>query len=183
MAALPRNAHADRLGGLCGELEGGNRYEKHLFQLPLALSPIPLFDVSTLDLIETEFDLPVTFPQFREILPARVFSWGVRGFGGERPLVAGEYAFPPAVSARSTMQILQSGKVVARNLTIPEGLTALQVVAMVEAAEGLGGELPVLGTVGEGTLLPETYQYVRGERRDEVVAPINDDDDLSDRAM
>ena len=101
---------------------------------------------------------------------ARVFSWGVRGFGGERPLVAGEYAFPPAVSARAAMRILQSGKVVARNLTIPEGLTALQIVAMVEAAEGLGGELPALATVGEGTLLPETYQYVRGEQRAEILA-------------
>jgi len=101
---------------------------------------------------------------------ARVFSLGVRGFGGERPLAAGEYAFPPAVSARDAMRILQSGKVVARNLTIPEGLTAFQVLAMVGAAEGLRGELPPAGKIGEGSLLPETYQYVYGERRDDVLA-------------
>jgi UPF0755 protein len=100
---------------------------------------------------------------------ATMFSMGVRGFGGERPLAAGEYAFPPAVSARGAMRILQSGKVVARNLTIPEGLTALQVAAMVGAAEGLEGELPPADKLGEGTLLPETYQYVRGERREDVV--------------
>jgi UPF0755 protein len=101
---------------------------------------------------------------------AAVFSLGVRGFGGERPLAAGEYAFPPAVSARDAMRILQSGKVVARNLTIPEGLTAFQVLALVGAAEGLRGELPAASGIGEGSLLPETYRYVYGERRDDILA-------------
>ncbi len=101
---------------------------------------------------------------------AAVFSLGVRGFGGERPLIAGEYAFPPAVSARDAMRILQSGKVVARNLTIPEGLTAFQVLALVGTAEGLRGELPPASGIGEGSLLPETYRYVYGERRDDILA-------------
>ena len=101
---------------------------------------------------------------------ATLFSWGVRGFGGERPLIAGEYAFPPAISARDAMTILQSGKIITRNLTIPEGLTVLRVAAVVGAAEGLEGEPPPPDKIGEGTLLPETYQYVRGERREIVVA-------------
>lgn len=101
---------------------------------------------------------------------AMIFSWGVRGLGGERPLIAGEYAFPAAVSARGAMQLLQSGKIVTRNLTIPEGLTALQVLAMVGAAEMLEGALPPADRFGEGTLLPETYQYVRGEGRDAFLA-------------
>ena len=101
---------------------------------------------------------------------ATVFTWGVRGLGSERPLVAGEYAFPPAVSAREVMVILQSGKVITRNLTIPEGLTALQVAAAVDAADGLEGTAPPLDRIGEGTLLPETYQYVRGEQRDIIIA-------------
>jgi len=101
---------------------------------------------------------------------AAVFSLGVRGFGGERPLAAGEYAFFPAVSARDAMRILQSGKVVARNLTIPEGLTAFQVLAMIGAAEGLRGELPPANKIAEGSLLPETYQYVHSERRRDVLA-------------
>ena len=101
---------------------------------------------------------------------AMIFSWGVRGFGGERPLIAGEYAFPAAVSARGAMRLLQSGKVVVRNLTIPEGLTAMQVFAAVGAAEGLAGALPPADRFGEGRLLPETYQYVRGEAREEILA-------------
>jgi UPF0755 protein len=101
---------------------------------------------------------------------ATVFSLGVRGFGGEKPLIAGEYAFPPAVSARGAMRILQSGKVIARNLTIPEGLTAFQVLAVIDAADGLRGELPPADKIAEGSLLPETYQYVRSERRQDVIA-------------
>jgi len=101
---------------------------------------------------------------------AVLFALGVRGFGGERPLLAGEYAFPAAVSARGAMRILQSGKVVVHSLTIPEGLTVLQVVAIVGAADGLTGDPPPAGTLGEGTLLPETYHYVRGDRRDMVLA-------------
>ena len=100
---------------------------------------------------------------------ATLFSLGVRSFGGERPLAAGEYAFLPAVSARDAMKILQSGKVIARNLTIPEGLTTLQVLAMVGAADGLQGDLPAVAEIGEGALLPETYQYVRGERRVDIL--------------
>ncbi len=101
---------------------------------------------------------------------ATVFSLGVRGFGGESPLVAGEYVFPPAVSARDAMRLLQSGKVVARNLTIPEGLTTLQILELVGAAEALEGDLPETQALGEGVLLPETYQYVRGEERAAILA-------------
>ncbi len=101
---------------------------------------------------------------------ATIFSLGVRGFGGERPLIAGEYLFAPALSARDAMSLLQSGKVFTRNLTIPEGLTALQVTDLLSTAEGLEGEPPLADAIGEGSLLPETYQYVRGDRRADVIA-------------
>jgi UPF0755 protein len=100
---------------------------------------------------------------------ARVFSLGVRALGGERPLVAGEFAFPAGVSARGAMALLQSGKIVSRRLTIPEGLTVLQVLAAVGAADAMAGEVPPLDKFGEGTLLPETYQYVRDESRAELL--------------
>lgn len=103
------------------------------------------------------------------IADATVFSLGVRALGGERPLVAGEFAFPAGVSAREAMALLQSGKIVSRRLTIPEGLTVLQVLAAVGAADAMAGEVPPLDKFGEGTLLPETYQYVRDERRAELL--------------
>ena len=85
-----------------------------------------------------------------------------------RPLRAGEYAFPARVSSLGAMQVLQSGKAVVRSLTVPEGLTTSQTMALIVAAVGLEGTVPPHG--GEGTLLPETYHYARGDDAGEMVA-------------
>ncbi len=69
---------------------------------------------------------------------------------------------------RDTLELMVSGKTVARRLTLPEGLTSFEVVALVQKAEGLEGEVQAVPP--EGTLLPETYHYARGETRAEVVA-------------
>ncbi|MCH8835131.1 MAG: endolytic transglycosylase MltG, partial [Proteobacteria bacterium] len=64
--------------------------------------------------------------------------------------------------------LLQSGKTVVRRLTVAEGLTTTQVLAQLNRTEGLAGDLP--SPPGEGTLLPETYHFSYGERRDAMVA-------------
>ena len=97
----------------------------------------------------------------------RLFTFGVRFFLNQRPLQAGEYAFPARVSARAAAEILQSGNTVVRRLTVPEGLTVQEVLNLVAGAEGLKGE--VTNSVGEGTLLPETYHYAWGDDRDALV--------------
>lgn len=86
----------------------------------------------------------------------------------EARLKAGEYAFPPGASMAEAMAILGSGKVVQHFLTIPEGWTAKQALAAVAAAPALEGDTPE--TVPEGSLLPETYAYVRGDTRAQLVA-------------
>ncbi len=98
----------------------------------------------------------------------RVFVLGVRLAGTARALKAGEYAFPAAVSPREAMGILLSGRTVARRLTVPEGLTSRQVVALVAAADGLSGEISA--APAEGTLLPETYYYSFGDTRAALIA-------------
>ena len=98
-----------------------------------------------------------------------VFVWGVRGFGNNLPLIAGEYLIPPSVSPLDTMRILQSGKVITHKLTIPEGLTAHQIFDLVKEADGLVGELPSYQYHQEGTFMPETYLYIRGEERKEIL--------------
>ena len=99
---------------------------------------------------------------------AQLFSIGVRLFASGRPLRAGEFAFPAGVSARAAAEILQSGETVVRRLTIPEGLTVVEVLNLVAAAEGLTGDLE--NSIEEGTLLPETYHYSRGDGRADLVA-------------
>jgi UPF0755 protein len=83
-------------------------------------------------------------------------------------LKAGEYEFPPAASAVQVMDIIASGKTVKHRLTVREGLTSAEIVALVREAPLMTGE--IAATPPEGTLLPETYIYSRGDTREGLVA-------------
>ncbi|HUA52649.1 MAG TPA: endolytic transglycosylase MltG [Candidatus Sulfotelmatobacter sp.] len=98
------------------------------------------------------------------IRDARVFVAGVVLLGRHRPLKAGEYAFAAGVSAVDVMRLLQEGHTVVRRLTVPEGLTTEQVLALVAATDGLDGPMPD-PVPGEGELLPETYNFSYGDSR------------------
>ncbi len=89
----------------------------------------------------------------------------LRGVG--RQLQAGEYALPAGVSVNLAIDLLRDGQTVARRITIPEGLTSAQVVAIVEATDGLTGSIAELPS--EGSLLPDTYLFSHGDARDAVI--------------
>ena len=97
-----------------------------------------------------------------------LFEQGVRAQGEARQMKAGEYLFPAGVSMRGVMEILQGGKVVQYALTLPEGLTSVEAMALVEAAEALEGTVDAVPP--EGSLLPETYHYGRNESRSDLIA-------------
>lgn len=97
----------------------------------------------------------------------RIFRVGVRLLGQARSLKAGEYAFPSQVSMRGAADILAQGVTVVRRITIAEGLTSAEAVALIQAADGLEGSIEELPP--EGSLLPETYHYRRGDSRQAVV--------------
>jgi UPF0755 protein len=97
-----------------------------------------------------------------------IFAAGVRVYAEGRPLRAGEYEFPARVSMRQAMQQMIDGATVVRRLTIPEGLTSAEIVALVAAASGLEGALPP-AVPADGTLLPETYFYSKGDTRAQVL--------------
>lgn len=96
-----------------------------------------------------------------------LFRLGVRTQQKARSLQAGEYRFPAGVSMREAMEILASGKVVQYALTIPEGLTSVEILSLVAAAEALDGAAPP--PPPEGSLLPETYHYQRHMTREALV--------------
>ncbi len=97
-----------------------------------------------------------------------VFMAGARLTGAHKELRAGEYTFSPGVSPERAMADLVAGKTVIRRLTLPEGLTSAEAVAVIEAAVALAGEISA--TVAEGSLLPETYHYTRGDERTALIA-------------
>jgi UPF0755 protein len=82
-------------------------------------------------------------------------------------LKAGEYEFPAAASPVQALDILAGGKTVKHRLTIPEGLTSAEVVALVREASALDGDAGP--PPPEGTLLPDTYIYSYGDSRTELI--------------
>jgi len=81
-----------------------------------------------------------------------------------KPIKAGEYEVPAHISMSALVDLLQSGKVVQRRLTVPEGATTAEIVELVKKTEALTGEVTL--DVKEGDLLPETYFYSRDDTRD-----------------
>ncbi len=97
-----------------------------------------------------------------------VFRIGARIQEADSTLRAGEYAFPAGISAADVVALLSSGKTVVRRMTVPEGLTSAQVLALVAETPGLTGA--VGPPPGEGTLLPETYHFSHGDSRADLIA-------------
>lgn len=100
----------------------------------------------------------------REPLALRAAAWWTRGEG---PLHAGEFRFPAHASLRESLTVLRTARPVQHHLTIPEGLTARQIAALVGQAPALDG---TVATPPEGAVLPETYAYERGTTRAALIA-------------
>lgn len=94
----------------------------------------------------------------------RAAAWLTRGEG---TLHAAEFAFPAHASIRQVLAILRSAHPVEHRLTIAEGLTAQQIVGVLDHAEAMTGEVR---TIAEGSVLPQTYDYEYGAARSAIVA-------------
>ncbi|GAB5470264.1 MAG: hypothetical protein Kilf2KO_32940 [Rhodospirillales bacterium] len=99
----------------------------------------------------------------------QVFVLAAKLEGQAAVLKAGEYAFPAGISMQAALSKLAAGETVQRRLTLPEGLTSWDIVQLVNAAPDLAGD-PVTEIPAEGTLLPDTYFFERGETRAGIVA-------------
>ena len=96
------------------------------------------------------------------ITDARLFALAAWWSRAEGPLRAAEFTISANASVRDVLNVLREGRPVPRRLTIAEGLTARQIMALLERTEGLSGEVPPLA---EGAALPETYAYSWGDTR------------------
>lgn len=85
---------------------------------------------------------------------------------GEGALRAGELEFPANASLRQVLQVLRTARPVQHRVTVPEGLTASQVAALLERTPTLEG--PVV-LPPEGRMLPDTYLFDRGTTRAAIV--------------
>ena len=89
-----------------------------------------------------------------------------RLFGSGDPIQAGEFRIPRGMSGASVLDLLQHGKPVQRLITVTEGMPSIIVEEKLAAIPYLTGTTP---TIVEGTVLPDSYGYQRGESRASVV--------------
>lgn len=96
-----------------------------------------------------------------------VFTLAARATDKAHLLKAGEYEFPPHITMKDALDKMAKGDVLVRKVTIPEGLTSWQVVQILNGNDMLSGDIAAIPP--EGSLLPETYTFVRGDTRQSVV--------------
>lgn len=86
--------------------------------------------------------------------------------GRQGALRAGEFAIPAHASVNDVLSVLRTARPVQHRVTIPEGLTAKQITAILDRADAASGTIEPLD---EGSLLPNTYAYERGAQRETIV--------------
>jgi UPF0755 protein len=93
----------------------------------------------------------ITYP-----LIFRAAAWVTRKQG---PIRAGEYQIPARSSLAGILHILRFAAPVQHHVTIPEGLTAIQIAKILNAAHATTGQI---SPPPEGSVLPQTYDYTLG---------------------
>lgn len=101
------------------------------------------------------------------IQSADAFLTNAKLFGSKDPIKPGEYEIKKGMDAGAILALLQSGKVLQRFVTVYEGMPSILVYERLYATPLLTGEIPV---PAEGSVLPDSYAYSRGETRKAVLA-------------
>lgn len=100
------------------------------------------------------------------IASADRFLMFARVLGTDTPIRAGEYRVPARASHSDVLALLQSGKVIQRQVTVPEGMPSVLVHEVLMRAPHLTGTVAI---PEEGSVLPDSYSYQRGDTRQQVL--------------
>ena len=101
------------------------------------------------------------------VASADSFLLRAKVLGSGDPIKAGEFLLPAGASPATILDTFQHGEVIRRFVTIPEGLPSIMVWERLMAEPLLSGTVPV---PEEGSVLPESYDFERGELRSAVLA-------------
>ena len=94
------------------------------------------------------------------------FYWLARLLGEGDPIQAGEFEIPEGASPATVLWQLQHGTPKQRLVTIPEGTPSIIVQEKLDALPFATGGAPL---PAEGTVLPDSYTYERGEPRSAIL--------------
>jgi UPF0755 protein len=97
---------------------------------------------------------------------ARTYRIMARLLASSDPVQAGEFEIPKGTSGAAVLDLLQHGRPVQRLITVTEGMPSIIVQEKLAANPYLTGPAPL---PPEGSVLPDSYGYKRGETREAVV--------------
>jgi UPF0755 protein len=100
------------------------------------------------------------------IQSATLFKLRASLLGGGTDVRKGSFLIPKGASEATILEILKGDKVIRRLITIPEGMPSIMVAERLMANEDLAGPVPA---PGEGTVLPDSYDWQKGEPRAAVL--------------
>jgi UPF0755 protein len=98
---------------------------------------------------------------------ATTYRGMARLFGSSDPIQAGEFEIPRSMGGAAILDLLQHGRPIQRLITVTEGMPSIIVEEKLAANRFLTGATP---RIAEGSALPDSYGYERGESRAAVVA-------------
>jgi UPF0755 protein len=97
---------------------------------------------------------------------AKTFYVMARIFGSHDPIQAGEFQISKGMGGAAVLELLQHGKPVQRLITVTEGMPSIIVSEKLAANPYLTSVAPF---IAEGSVLPDSYGYQRGESRAALV--------------
>jgi len=97
---------------------------------------------------------------------ARTYYVMARLFGSNDPIQAGEFEIPKGMGGAAILDLLQHGKPLLRLITVTEGMPSITVQEKLASSPYLTGPIP---DIPEGSVLPDSYGYQRGEARAALV--------------
>ena len=98
---------------------------------------------------------------------AKTYYAMARLFGSNDPIQAGEFEIRRGMGGAAILDLLQHGKPLLRLITVTEGMPAIIVQEKLAANPYLAGPTP---PIEEGSVLPDSYGYQRGETRSALVS-------------
>ncbi|MEM7178744.1 MAG: endolytic transglycosylase MltG [Pseudomonadota bacterium] len=96
-----------------------------------------------------------------------LFRLGTRYEGRERDIKFGEYRIPAGASMQEILALIVTGRTEQYKVTVPEGLTSHEIVALLQGQELLSGDLGEVPP--EGHIAPDTHFVSRDQPREEVL--------------
>ena len=97
---------------------------------------------------------------------ATTFRAMAKLFGSSDPIQAGEFEIPVGTPTGKVLDLLQHGRPLQRLITVTEGMPSIIVAEKIAATPYLTGATP---EIAEGSVLPDSYGFQRGEARAAVV--------------